>query len=153
MPFPQWLCDKLINDSVDWDTQKKIRPIDLRQIITLHDSNQIKVIIDSAWDGYITIAVRWDTFWNKEIFEYPGDSVEDWPVLVIRVDGVSQISISDFEPFSAAQRAVSDIETTEEEDGFRTRLMDVCGGKIDFLHAGDFRLALFTSTGEPRPIK
>ena len=152
MSFPQWLCEKLVNDSVDWTNQEQIRPLDLRQIITLHDSSQIKVMIDSAWDGFVTIAVQWDTFWNKEIFDYPGDSVVDWPILIIRIDGVTKISIADFQP-TATQRAVSDIETNEEEIGFRTRLMDVCGGKIDFHHTGDFRLALFTSTGEPRAIK
>jgi hypothetical protein len=125
----------------------------LRKIITLLDSSQIKMLIDSAWEGYITVAVQWDVFWNKEFFEYPGDSVEDWPLLLVRIDGVTGILISGFQPTTCNRRAVSDIETIEQEMGFKTTLTDVCGGRIDFFHTGDFRLALFSSAGEPKAIK
>jgi len=139
----QWLSDTLVNDSIDWQEIAPIDPLTLRSFVTLHDSSQIKVVIDSAWDGNIVIAVRWDTFWNKDILDYPGDNSADWPYLLIRIDGVSEIRISDFMPIGGTQRAVSDSESEKIDEGYRTRLMDVSGGKIDFLHSGPFRAAAF----------
>ena len=151
--FPQWLSDTLIADTINWTDIPMIDPSALRQLITLHDSSQVKVLIDSAWDGYVTIAVRWDTYWNKDILVYPGDRVEAWPFLIIQMEGVSKIEISDLSPIVGIQRAISDIDPEKIEGGYRTRLMDVCGGKIDFTHTEGFRLALFSADGNRLVIK
>jgi hypothetical protein len=151
--FPRWLSETLIGDTVNWFALPQIDPLALRQMITLHDSTQVKVLIDSAWDGYVMIAVRWDTYWNKDILEYPGDAVARWPFLIIQIEGVSKIEISDFAPIGGIQRTVSDIEPEKIEEQYRTRLMDVYGGKIDFTHTQGFRLALFSADGERLEIE
>ena len=148
LSLPTWLQATLFEGGIDWGAVESVDPLQFRQFVTLHDSCQVAVLIDSAVDGYIQVVVRWDTYWNKDILPYPSDDADDWPFLIIRIDGVSKIEISDFDPVATDNRAISDLEPEATPDGFRTRLMDVYGGKIDFDHTGQFRLALFSVTGE-----
>lgn len=153
LSLPSWIQGALFEDGINWEAVDTVDPLQFRQYVTLHDSFQVAVLIDSAVDGYIQIVVRWDTHWNKDILAYPGDDADDWPFLIIRIDGVSTIAISDFDPVATDSRAVSDLEPESTDTGFRTRLMDVYGGKIDFDHSGHFRLALFSAAGERLTIK
>jgi len=153
LSLPTWLSGALFEDAIDWGAVDPVDPLQFRQFVTLHDSGQVAVLIDSAVDGYIQVVVRWDTYWNKDILPYPGDDADDWPFLIVRIDGVSKIEISDFDPVATDSRAISDLEPEKTPEGFRTRLMDVYGGKIDFDHTGQFRLALFSAAGERLTIK
>ena len=151
--FPKWLGKRLLEDDFPWDEAWELEPEVFIKKITLHDSVWIRLVLDSAWDNTATLVIKWDTYWNKDLASYPGDKVDTWPVLLIKVPEVKNINFVDYDDIGGVQRTISDLETRKETECFVSEIMDGYGGKIIITHEGTFKVLCFNIEGELESIK
>ena len=151
--FPKWLGQRLIEDDFPWDKAWELEPEVFIEKITLHDSIWIRLVLDSAWENTVILVIQWDTFWNKDLANYPGDKVGIWPVLFIQVPKVANIECVDYDDIGEVQRTISDLETRRVQDNFVSEIMDVYGGKIILTHKGSFKVLCYDVEGQQIELK
>ncbi len=151
--FPKWLGQHLLEDSFPWNKAWELEPEEFIKRITLHDSVWVRLVLDSAWENTAILVIQWDTYWNKDLASYPGDKIDNWPILLIKVPQVTNIECVDYDDIGGSQRTISDLETKQENDNFVSEIMDVYGGKIILSHKGSFKVLCYNVEGQQIEIK
>jgi hypothetical protein len=172
--YPNWLGQDLINDNFDWqESLKTTMPLFLAEY-TLHDSYWIGIYAQP--DRKTTAAIRFDTYWSNGRIFFPGSSVADWPILLVRFPRAYSIYLNGLEEGETISGATSDrvdsmrLEQMPEhrilanprpgivkeylldEDLHRTVFEDIYGGQVDIWHSAEVNLLCFNRQKESLSI-
>ncbi|MCB2377459.1 hypothetical protein LGH70_07695 [Hymenobacter sp. BT635] len=172
--YPEWLADKLLNVTFDWNAARKISISDFFECVSLHDSSWYGTSMDRG--NAIIWVIHLDAIWNKDFCHI----LEDWPFLIIRIQNVLS-TFQDFTSYdgfystisSAATKPVNipdfkewvDFSKVAElfpadfyqrlshiSDLNRTDIETIYGGSLTVIHQPMVELLLYTEQGIPLAI-
>ena len=105
---------------------------------TLHDSCWIGLYLQPNFEA--VALPRWDTFWTGGRVPYPGATVADWPLLLVRFERVYQVfttypTAEERGAFEGLPETVSGAESARVSPGERESLLDTIlrapgGGRV-----------------------
>jgi len=133
---------------------------------TLHDSNWIGLFIPGAEENEAYLVIEWDGHWLPEplrttcMEDSPHQSCPSWPILFIKVSGMSGVQLFDFENVSCGGKVICEAEFSVQEGIKVLEIENMFGGAVRLKYSGSTKfLALsrknFQILGlasvEPRP--
>lgn len=92
--YPDWLYRNLVEDDLPWEASCSLTFDQFHAKYTLHDSYWIGVVYNPGLGDSITLCLHWDPVWLPDELSPATPFVAYWPVLSIRIEGVTELSIS-----------------------------------------------------------
>ena len=143
--YPIWLGQSVLNDDFQWSQSKLCSVQEFLEKYTLHDSIWVLIKHDVAYADEALIVIRWDSVWLPDEIAESSGVVQDWPILLIKLDGVDQISTLGYENIGGIQRGIASAEIESIDGKSIFTIYDHYGGSVDIVFDGTSRfLALNT---------
>jgi hypothetical protein len=128
--YPQWLHRDLLEDLLPWDQAATRSLNDFLSTYTLHDSCWVGIFHNVGRDGSLTLCIRWDSIWLPDGLAKKTPHVADWPLLFIRIEGLKQLSLNNYEDLGGLGRTIGTCEIEEVEGCYLFSVSDVFGGEV-----------------------
>src|SRR6185312_6677969 len=94
--YPEWLGSRLIDDAFDWEIALETTVEAFLEQYTLHDSSWIGFHLQVDQAGAGLAIIRFDAFWTDGRIPHPSAVVEEWPILVVRFAGITEVQLTGF---------------------------------------------------------
>jgi hypothetical protein len=134
--YPAWLGQSILWDEFPWEAARTCKVQEFLEQYTLHDSSWVTIYHDIAYENQATLVIQWDAVWLPDEIARSTSVVSDWPLLLIKVQGVRQISTLGYENIDGMPRGISTTEVEEIEDKFVFVIHDHFGGSVEIIFDG-----------------
>jgi hypothetical protein len=134
--YPPWLWQSLIENDLPWHLARDYTVQEFSEKYTLHDSVWITLTQDVAYENTAILVIRWDAVWLPDEICQSTAIVKEWPLLLVKVDEVHQVSFSGYQDIGGTARGISRDEVEEIDEKQVWVIDDHYGGRVALVFSG-----------------
>lgn len=146
--YPPWLGQSLLNDDFEWEQAKLCSVQEFLEKYTLHDSEWVLIKHDVAYSNEAIIVIQWDSVWLPDEIAKSSGIVQDWPLLLIKLEGVDQISALGYKNIGGIQHGIAYAEIERLDGKNIVVIHDHYGGSVEIVFDGDSRFLALNAKKE-----
>jgi hypothetical protein len=150
--YPDWLYQSIIDNTLNWKEAKEYSFQEFSEKYTLHDSYWIGLFYDVAYENNIILAIVWDAVWLPDEIVPSTSIVSEWPLLIIKVEDVLQVSTSGYKDIGCISRGIATAEIEDIDDKHLLVISDHYGGNVEITFSGKLKFLGIDRKGECLPI-
>jgi hypothetical protein len=149
--YPAWLGQSILWDEFPWEAARTCKVQEFLEQFTLHDSEWVTIYHDFAYENQSTLVIQWDAVWLPDEIAKSTSVVSDWPLLLIKLEGVKQISTLGHEKIGGT-RGISTAEVEEVENKIVFVIHDHYGGSVEIVFDGAAHFLALNRNKQPLKV-